>query len=237
MVRQVYSRWILSTALALCSVAPAFQPGDPFKPGKLPPAEVAALQPGLTLRFYAKATDKDALDARRVRLAALHVPADAAPTPFLPPGHFHAKLTGYIKNSLKGSYLFRLKGTGARSCSRQINGKVVLDHADAAAAQDKDAEFELAKNYNRLEIAYTSPAKGDAAMRLYWAGEKFGFEPVPPDVIFSRGDDADLVARTALREGRQLYANLHCARCHTRRRRGGKHAGNAGRRRDRARAR
>src|ERR1700722_4713259 len=126
----------LLLAIALISVAPAFQSGDPFKPGKLPPAEVAALQPGLTLRFYAKATDKDALDARRVRLAALHVPDGAAPTPFLPPGPFHAKLTGYIKNSLKGMYSFRLTGTGA--IVLRINGKVVLDHPNAAAAKDKD---------------------------------------------------------------------------------------------------
>ena len=200
-----HSRFLL-IALAVGLIAFALQAGDPFKPGKLPPAEVAALQQGLTLRFYAKTGDKDALDARRVRLAALHVSAGAPPTPFVAPGPFHAQLTGYIKNSLKGAYSFRFKGSG--TIALKINEKLVLD------AADKDAEVELAKNFNRIEIAYSSPSTGDATMRLYWANEKFGFEPVPPDALSSRSDEKDLVEKTTLREGRQLYANRHCAQCH-----------------------
>src|SRR5258707_15429760 len=72
---------VLLLAFAVCSFAPALQPGEPFKAGKLPPAAVAALQPGLTLRFYAKADDAKPLDARRVRLAALHVPQGTPPSP------------------------------------------------------------------------------------------------------------------------------------------------------------
>src|SRR5438876_165579 len=83
---------------ALATAVFSYQPGAPFKPGKLPAADVAALQQGLTLRFY---RDGKPLDARRVRLAALHVPAGEAPSPFVPPGPFAAKLTGYLKNSLK----------------------------------------------------------------------------------------------------------------------------------------
>ena len=190
-------------ALALASIAPAFQTGDPFKPGKLPPAEQAALQPGLTLRFYA---DGKPTDVRRVRLAALHVPKDSPPTPFLAPGPFHAKLTGYLKNPLKGSYSFRLHGSGTMAL--RINEKEVL------AKPDQTVEVELAKNYNRIEIVYASPKNGDATVRLYWAGEKFDFEPVPPEVLYARGDEADLVEKTMLREGRQLFANLNCVYCH-----------------------
>ena len=51
-----------------------------FKPGKLTKEEQAALQPGLTLRFYKEPNRRNSsLDARRVRLAALHVPAGGAP--------------------------------------------------------------------------------------------------------------------------------------------------------------
>ncbi len=197
-------------ALALCSAAPSSQPGEPFKPGKLPPAEVAALAPGLTLRFYAKPDNKTPLDARRVRLAALHVPADSPPTPFIAPGPFHAKLTGYLKNPLKGDYSFKLVGTGA--ITLKVNDKTILT---LPADTDKSVEIELTKNYNKIEIACMSSAKGDATVRLYWAGEKFDFEPVPPDVLYSRHDDADLVEKSAVREGRNLFANLHCAKCHT----------------------
>src|SRR5258707_479579 len=133
------------------AIAAALQPGDRFKPGKLTPAEVAALQPGLTLRFYAKPDDKTPLDTRRVRLAALHVPADSAPTPFIAPGPIHAKLTGYIKTPLKGTYNFRLHGTG--TVALKINEKQVLT---LPADKDKSIEVELAKNYNRVEIICTS---------------------------------------------------------------------------------
>lgn len=203
-------RYSTFLSLTLCSVAPAFQPAEPFKPGKLPPADVAALQQGLTLRFYAKADDKKPLDARRVRLAALHVPAGAAPSPFVSPGGFAAKLTGYIKNPLKGSYSFRLVGTG--SIVLKINDKAVLKHP---GGKDKEVEVELAKNYNRIEIDYVSPPKDDATLRLYWSGEKFGFEPVPPEVLSSRGDEKDLVDQAMLREGRQLFANRYCVNCHS----------------------
>src|ERR1019366_1491437 len=96
----------------------------------------------------------------------------------------------------------------------KINNKIVLNHADASVARAKEAEVELVKNYNRVEIDFVSPPKGDATLRLYGAGEKFGFEPVPPEVLSSRKDQTDLIEQTALREGRELVARLRCASCH-----------------------
>lgn len=197
----------LAFTVALCSLAQAMQLPQPFKPGKLSPAEQAALAPGLTLRFYDQPSDAKPLDARRIRLAALHVPKDSPPSPFVPAGRIHAKISGYLKNPLKGTYSFRV--TGAGNIVLRINDKEVLK-SDAK----QPVEVELAKNYNRIEILYTSPANGDATVRLDWAGEKFGFEPVPPEALFSRKDDADLVEKSALREGRSLFANLHCGSCH-----------------------
>jgi mono/diheme cytochrome c family protein len=202
----MFSRLIAIAAALSASTVLAYQPAEPFKPGKLPPAEVAALQPGLTLRFRAKAGDAKSLDARRVRLAALHVPKGDPPTPFLPSGPVHVTLTGYLKNPLKGDHRFRLAGNGV--VKLHVNGKEIL------SAFGKEAEVELAKNYNKIEVIYSGPPDGDATLRLEWAGEKFSFEPVPTDVLYSRKDDGDLVEKTLLREGRELYANLHCASCH-----------------------
>lgn len=202
------TRFLTYASVLHLLVVPVSQAGEPFKPGKLPPAEVAALQPGLTLRFYARPGDAASQDARRVRLAALHIPAGAAPSPFVPAGPFAAKLSGYIKTPLKGDYSFRLVALG--SAVLKINDKVILKAPD----DKKDIEIELAKNYNKVEIEYTSPPNGDATLRLYWAGEKFGFEPVPPEVLSSRGDDKDLVSSKVLRDGRELYANRQCVRCH-----------------------
>lgn len=198
---------ILPMLPAIClGIAASQPPAQPFKAGKLPAAEVALLQPGLTLRLYAKPDDAQALDARRVRLAALHVPVGTPPSPFVPAGPVYARLSGYLKNPLKGDYRFRLNGTGTMSL--RVNGKEILKEVG------KEAEIELAKNYNLVEIAYAGPKDGAATVRLEWAGEKFGFEPVPPDSLFSRKDDAGLVKQTMLREGRQLFAERHCANCH-----------------------
>jgi mono/diheme cytochrome c family protein len=89
-----------------------------------------------------------------------------------------------------------------------------INEKDVLGKPDQAVEVELAKNYNRIEIIYASPKNGDATFRLYWSGEKFDFEPVPPDVLFSRGDEADLIEKSALREGRQLFASLNCVYCH-----------------------
>ena len=100
------------------------------------------------------------------------------------------------------------------SAALSLNGKEVLQ----ATAEDADKEsaepVSLAKGYNRLELRFTSPAQGDATLRLYWSGEGFGWEPLPPEVLSSRSDEADLVACMQVREGRFLYATLGCARCH-----------------------
>src|SRR5262245_9237373 len=199
---------VITFGLFVHTVSAELQPGDSFKPGKLPPADVAALQQGLTLRFY-KPGDAKPLDARRVRLAALHVAKGDAPSPFVAPGPFAAKLSGYLKNPLKGDYAFRLAGAG--DIVFKINDKIVLKHPQE---KDKEVTVELAKNYNKLDIDFTSPIDGDATLRLYWSGEKFGFESGPPAALVSRCDDKDLVQQTILREGRQLFANRHCANCH-----------------------
>jgi cytochrome c2 len=190
----------------------ALQEPTPFKPGKLPKEEQAALQPGLTLRFFQDAQAKAPLDTRRIRLPALHVPAGGAASPFLSPGPFAARMSGYVKSPLRGEYGFRLVTTGRAALS--INGKDILEATAETSGKETETPIDLAKGYNRIEVRFHSPAQGDATLRLYWSGEGFGWEPIPPEVLFSRGNEPDLVAGVQLREGRFLYATLGCARCH-----------------------
>jgi mono/diheme cytochrome c family protein len=205
-----------SFAVALAALAAGLvcfaRAGDGFKPGKLTKEEIAKLQPGLTLRFLAEGDAGLTVDARRIRLAALHVPAGAAPSTMLPAGRFRATLSGLLKLPLKGEYAFKLFGTGDATLA--LNNKTVVT---LKAGESKPSEpVELAKGYNKIEVKYTSPEKagGDATLRVYWSGEGFGWEPVPPDALSSRGDDADLRAGLDLREGRLLFATHGCARCH-----------------------
>jgi mono/diheme cytochrome c family protein len=184
--------------------------GDPFKPGKLPKEQIARLEPGLTLRFHAEGSST-VLDARRVRLAALHVPAGEPASILVGPQLFHAaSLQGLLKLALSGDYSFRLTGTG--DAVLRLNGQ---ETATLKQGVGKDsAPVELVKNYNKIEVQYTPPKKGDATLRVYWKGEGFAWEPLPPDLLSSWGDDAELKSAGSLREGRQLFATHSCARCH-----------------------
>ena len=128
----------------------------------------------------------------------------------LPAGPLHGTLTGLLREKLNAECKFKLAGTG--SAVLQINNKEVAVMKDGAAKES--AVVELVQGYNKFEVRYASPAKGDATVRVYWSGEEYGWEPVPPDQLFSRGDDADLGAGLNLREGRLLFATLGCAHCH-----------------------
>ena len=170
------------------------------------------MRPGLALRYYRDATADRPLDARRVRLAALHVPAGTSPTPLIAPGPFVARLTGYLKTPAKASCSFRVVGSGITVLT--INGTEVLRIPQGDRASKASAPVDLVKGYNRLEILYTSPGKEDACLRVYWTGEGFALEPLPPESLFTRGDTPDLVGGLRLREGRLEFATLGCARCH-----------------------
>jgi mono/diheme cytochrome c family protein len=184
--------------------------GDPFKPGKLSKEEIAKLQPGLTLRFHGEGAGH-VLDARRVRLAALHVLDGAPASVLLPRENFRsASLQGLIKLPLLGDYTFKLVGTG--DAVLRFNGQEVASMKKGAGKES--AAVELVKGYNKIEVNYVPPAQGDATVRVYWTGEGFTWEPLPPDLLFSRGDDAELKSAASLREGRLLFATHSCVRCH-----------------------
>jgi mono/diheme cytochrome c family protein len=200
---------LVGLSLLFLGVAWTAQTPEGFKPGKLPKEEVAALQPGWILRFY-DASGTKLLDTRPARVAALHVPEGTAPSPALPSGLFVAKLTGYFKIPLRNEYHFHLFARGAAAL--RVNGKETLIVTDGTT-QTKDV-VELARGYNLLELTLTAPAKGDATVRLSWSGEDFIVEPVPPDSMFARGDDADLSKGQRWREGRFHFTQHHCAECH-----------------------
>lgn len=196
--------------IGACLLPCAFQSegGASFKPGKLPKDEVEALKPGMHLRLLVDKADKPA-DLRQIRLAALHVPEGQAPSVLVPAGPFQAKISGYLKVALRGDFHFRLEAKG--SAILRINTREALK---ADNNQITSEGIELAKGYNKIEVEFTSPAKGDATVHVSWKGDDFAWEPVPPHVLFARGDDAELVRLEKVREGRHLFGRLECAHCH-----------------------
>lgn len=199
--------------LVVLSCALWSQTGEPFKPGKLPKDEQAALVSGLTLRFVQAGYGDPLKDVRRSRLAALYLPEGAPPSPFFPAAAalpWSAGLTGYVKAPIRQDYQFQIVAQG--KASLRINDKEVLQAENATSPLSEPVE--LSRGFNKIDIQFTPPAKGDATLRVLWVSDGFNLEPLPPDVLFTRGKDADLIANDRVRAGRLIFATHHCQRCH-----------------------
>ena len=196
-------------AIVLTGVAAAQE----LRPGRLSSEDRKALRPGLKLAFVSKAGGEAAGDVRGSRLAALHVPAGTPPTPFLSPGPFRATFSGYLKLKLKGEYVFQVKGRG--QVTLRINDQMVL----ASSGQEDLAKVgpvkaTLVKGYNKLHVSYKSPPQGDATLRVYWTGDDFPTEPLPPQLLMCDGRDEALRRGQVVRDGRLLLAERSCLKCH-----------------------
>ncbi|MYF96753.1 MAG: hypothetical protein F4210_14840 [Holophagales bacterium] len=191
-------------------------------------------RPGLALVLRSRASE--ATDARVARLAALYVPEGEPSSPFLEPGPFEATFRGAIDLELNDSFRFAVRGNGGVRLS--IGGQVVIardalpaDGAPAATA----GEVRLIKGLNPVELVYSSPARGDASMRLTWGNDYLPEEPVPPASLRHAGSTAldrgrsrraagDLVAEDAASLARVVpaeYAERRirrdgCLVCHSR---------------------
>ncbi|MBI81939.1 MAG: hypothetical protein CMJ81_01965 [Planctomycetaceae bacterium] len=203
------ARYCLLLLLALCPVVTAGDQKE-LRPGRLSDAQRASLQPGLQLVLQ---TRDGARDVRSARLAALLVPPDQSASPFLAAGPFHATLRGYLKLRLRGDYRFALRGNG--TATLLINDEPVIVAARGELSRAKPVQVTLVKGYNRLEIDYRSPLDGPAQLRLYWSSEEFTWEPLPSRLLMHDGRDAHWIGGQKLRNGRHLYAQQNCAKCHS----------------------
>lgn len=167
-----------------------------------------ASAPGLTLTF--QSLHDKTTDARTARLIALNVPTGAAPTPFLAPGPFKATFEGFIEQKLRGDY--ELSASGAGKLTVTIDDKKIFDGELGTATPEK---FTLKKGKHKIVAIYESPEQGDATLRLYWSGDDFSAEPIDPKLFTHNIAAEPLATGLRVREGRALFADLHCIRCHT----------------------
>ncbi|HJN12628.1 MAG TPA: DUF6797 domain-containing protein [Pirellulaceae bacterium] len=168
---------------------------------------VQRLEPGLQFQFQSIATKK--VDVRTSRLEALRQSTDSAPTPFLQSGSFSLDVTGTLQIPLSGFYDFKIAGAG--QARLWINDELT---ADLAASAETAEPILLRKGHNRIRIRYASPKAGIASLHLWWKGYNFGWERVPPDVLFHDSGSPELITAQERRLGRALFADHHCARCH-----------------------
>lgn len=187
------------SVLALLCAAPGL-------PQAKPPAEKTA--PGLILHLEGGG----ASDARETRLAALYVPEGSPSSSFVPPGPFKATWEGYVSVDLGTDCTFSAAGNGAVTVT--IAEKPAFQARGDLAAAPEGASLRLRKGRNRLKIAYESPEKGDAFLRLYWASSDFQREPIPPSALSHPAQAEPLTARRPVHDGRELVALRRCTKCH-----------------------
>ena len=142
----------------------------------------------------------------------LYVPAGQAATPFVPTGSFTAKWEGAVALDLRADVTFYAEFTGKLKLS--ANGNVAID-ADGKGNEAVSSEkIRLTKGANKLLAEYTSPASGDAFLRLYWASKDTPFNPIPTSSLTTKGSP-EAVQGELLRTGRGLFLEHRCAKCHT----------------------
>src|SRR5688572_16318734 len=202
---------IVFAALLIASCSWVLSQPGAAAPASAPAAGAEKLEPGLMLTIKSG----DATDARRARLIALHVPAGAAPTPFVPAGPFTATWSGNLTLRVRGEYTFT--GAGRGKLKVTANDAIALDISgdDLAAASAKAQKIKLVRGKNKLLVEYTSPPDGDATVRLNWFEKTYPPENVSPSLLSYDAAEASIATATKLRHGRQLVANLRCIKCHT----------------------
>ncbi len=140
--------------------------------------------------------------ARVARLVSLYVRAGTPPTPFTAPGPFTARWRGTLDVPLRDRFTFHAEG----------NGTFALEVGGAAIELDKATR--LNKGKQAFTLTWTSPQEGDAFVRLHWSCAEWAMEPISPKLLAHDPNDPALQRGTALREGRQLFAEANCAMCH-----------------------
>lgn len=168
--------------------------------------------PGLALSVESLDANHPAKDVRSVRLAALYVPRNAPATSFVSAGPFRATFEGDLNMRLRDDLTFSVAGSG--SVKLTLNGEMILEKSGDDLAGSASKPVRVKKGKNHLTLQYTSPANGDAWVRLYWASSDFPPEPIPATAFTHSVGSEKLRSATRLREGRELFATLRCLNCH-----------------------
>ncbi|MEN9990330.1 MAG: hypothetical protein RLZZ224_32 [Verrucomicrobiota bacterium] len=152
----------------------------------------------------------DDTDTRVDRLPALWLQKGEVPTAFLPAGRFQVTWSGQLILEKRQRLFFSFDGSG--KATLKIDGKEVL-HEQGALGNARSSRVRLNPGAHDIEIRYHSADDGSAHFRLYWQELKGQRQSIPASA-FSHQASADLDAAQLKRLGRQLFAELHCSKCH-----------------------
>lgn len=147
-----------------------------------------------------------AKDTRVDRLPALLVNAGESATPFLPAGEFTATWTGKLILPDRLRLEFSFEGEG--KATLKVGDKELL--AEEGQLGTKVSEVTRLKGEHDITITYKSKADGTGRFRLFWKEASFPRQSVPPTAFAAVAPATDLA-----RQGRLLFTENHCAKCHT----------------------
>lgn len=163
--------------------------------------------PGLNVTFTADKTT----DVVTVSNANLYVPSGQSATPFVVPGKFSAIWNGFIAVDLRGDYAFQADVNGALKL--EVNGQTLID-VSTNGTTDPSKNIRLGKGAtNTLVATFTSPASGDALLRLRWKPSDSFFQPIP-NAALSHNTTPEEQQAAKIRTGRALFIEHRCVKCH-----------------------
>ena len=172
-------------------------------PGRLTEEVEQSLRPGLIARF----SNGPRRQTTVTRMPAWHNGDKFAVVP-VERHTYKATFEGFIQVALKGEYQFAVRASG-ESWKLFVNGKQVIDGRAAPA------NVVLHGGYNDIRLEFDGgPIDGMFSVRLLWAKPGEPLASIPPDALFHRRDDAELVQSEQLNRGQQLFESRNCHRCH-----------------------
>jgi len=170
-------------------------------------AWAADRSPGLAVTFGAG----NASDSAAWPGVQLFVPAGQSASPFLPAGPFTATWQGFVNSELRSEYVFHAEAAG--DVTVEVNGNAALTGASDGSKPLSSAAVKLNKGANAFRVLFKSPAQGDAFLRIYWSNAETPRNPIPLSAL-SHDDSESLKSSQLIQEGRHLFAEFRCVRCH-----------------------
>jgi mono/diheme cytochrome c family protein len=164
--------------------------------------------PGLIVTF--KSSDSTISDTTVLPNFAVYVEAGKPPTPFVPEGKFTATWEGNIVADLRSEFLFAAELNGALKL--ELNGAPVFEGTGPRIPLSK--AIRLNKGANPMKATFTSPAQGDAFLRVSWTEKGTNTSPIPPSVLTRPVVSSALETSAQLRRGRELFLEHRCIKCH-----------------------
>lgn len=170
-------------------------------------AALAAISPGLALEVEGGQRVGRLVSER----PALSVLAGESPAPGIPPGAFRAAWSGWISAELRSDFLFRLEFSG--KARLHINGVPILQGEGVEQGMISSKPVRLNKGTNHFQLSLESTSGSGASLRVLWGEKEFLLQPIPASALSHDSSPAELSQAEVLR-GRELFADLRCARCH-----------------------